>query len=237
MPKRTLIIGLLLVSSLFHASQGQSNYVYFIELQNELDANPYTLYQSQYDGRVFFLSEDEILPLLLSSMGMPFPEAAQLDEDNLLLEEDFLPSSCFIPTGKLITENYTYIFSTYSFTAIVFKNSAPYTPSSEVVATDFLYSEELVEWLLQLQNTYYTPEHFAQIQILAGEVAYCDATLETKIATLEEDYEVNEVEYVFVYKPLIENEFNYTKLILEGPIEEEIQKFAILDPSSILLEE
>lgn len=232
-----ILKGVFGIFLLIGVALGQSGYVYFVELQNEQDANPYDLYQSKYDGKVFLLSEEDVLPLLLSVLDPFILEQTSLNEEESFFEVEFAGSSCFIPTGKLITEDYTYIFSTYSFDGIVFKNAAPYTPSSQVISTNIPYSDELVEWLFQLQNTYYSPEHLTQIQMKFSETMYCDATFEANFSPLEEEYQLEEGDFLFVYKPLIDTDFNYSQLILNKPLEEEIQEFARIETNSIHIEE
>lgn len=91
--------------------------------------------------------------------------------EDFALSEDPMPSpDCFVPELKLIFKNYTYVVSMYCTSVVMFKNSAPYTPSPTKLKTDLEITESVYTFLnKQKKKNFPTlkikPEILAKIKI------------------------------------------------------------------------
>lgn len=70
-------------------------------------------------------------------------------------EEKLYGPDCFIPELKLVFEHYTYVVSLYCSSAIKYKNSSPFTPSSSRMKNDLIFTASVTDYLNELKVQYF----------------------------------------------------------------------------------
>jgi hypothetical protein len=78
------------------------------------------------------------------------------------IEDEFpvLEVDCFFPNLKIVHKNFTYVLSTYCGVIHKFKNTAPYQTSNIKLANDFIFTESLIAYFINLEKKFFSDAFF-----------------------------------------------------------------------------
>lgn len=75
---------------------------------------------------------------------------------DFIYEEDRMYGpDCFVPDMKLVFKTYTYVVSMYCTSALKYRNSSPYTPSSVRMKNDLIFTPSVYEYLTRLKEIHF----------------------------------------------------------------------------------
>lgn len=142
-------------------------------------------------------AEEKVLVVQLNHNALPDPNESyktelevskrievELTPDNPLAnvteanetDEKLPDGGCFIPTIKLVYDDYTYVLSTFCTSVRKFKNIAPFVTGAEVLPNDFVFTDAVLNYLEQLHTKHFKPDYKEIYHLLA--LNYVAASIE-----------------------------------------------------------
>jgi hypothetical protein len=124
-------------------------------------------------------NDGKVIVVQLNHTALPAPEASYkaeyeikrvevlLTPDNPLAnvteagetDEKLSDGGCFIPTVKLVYDDYTYVLSTFCTSARKFKNTAPFVTGTEMLPSDFVFTDAVLGYLEQVHAQHFKPDY------------------------------------------------------------------------------
>jgi hypothetical protein len=117
--------------------------VYLFQLKPSAGATPENCFLPQYEnGKVTFT----------------FTSKDTLARLETFIEDEFpvLETDCFFPNLKIVHKNFTYVLSVYCGVILKFKNIAPYQTSNVKLANDFIFTESLIAYFINLEKKFFS---------------------------------------------------------------------------------
>ncbi|MBX3101370.1 MAG: hypothetical protein KF690_02575 [Bacteroidetes bacterium] len=149
---KALLLLLLLGMSVLHA---QTEKVIVVQMDPTAAVSARESWQSKWNGaRVEYqLPQDHPLYKADSYLASQKPLFSTDCLDPVL-------ESCFQPEMKMIFAHYTYVFGNHRGHIVKFRNTAPFTPGSKLVAQDFIFTETSLKAVNQLRDELF-PKSYA----------------------------------------------------------------------------
>jgi hypothetical protein len=135
---------------------------------------PETVYLFQLKPSAGATAENCFLPQYENGKAIfTFTSNDTLARLETFIEEEFpvLETDCFFPNLKIVHKNFTYVLSVYCGVIHKFKNAAPYQTSNVKLANDFIFTESLISYFINLEKKFFPDVFIDFYQSISSKVA------------------------------------------------------------------